>query len=140
MDCARVRETLVELQDGAGEPSIRRAVDAHLPGCADCRRFQAALARVDAGLSRHLRAPALGVAFQEHLDARLAKERRRVWADWLPAAVHFASCGVATAICLAVLPDQAGLVVAAAAGVTVVSHFLLTTAHSALDAAGDQGL
>ena len=137
MDCASVRETLVELQDGPVESSMRRAMDAHLPACAECRRFQAALARVDAGLSRHLRAPALEVSFRERLDARLAQGRRRVWADWLPAAVHFASCGVATAVCVAVLPEQAGLVVAAAAGITVVSHFLLTTAQSALDAAGD---
>ena len=137
MDCANVRETLVGLQDGPVDPSVRRAVDAHLPACAECRRFQAALAHVDAGLSRHLRAPALGFSFRERLDARLAHERRRVWADWLPAAVHFASCGVATAVCVAVLPDQASLVVAAAAGITVVSHFLLTTAQTALDAAGD---
>ena len=139
MDCATVRETLVELQDGPVNGSVRRAVDAHLPACGECRRFQAALARVDAGLSHHLRAPPLESSFRERLDARLAKERRQVWADWLPAAVHFASCGVATAACVAVLPDQASLVVAAAAGITVVSHFLLTTAHSALDAAGDQG-
>jgi len=137
MDCGRVRETLVELQDGPVDGAIWRAVDAHLPACAACRRFQAALMRVDAGLSRHLRAPALEVAFRERLDARLARERRQVWADWLPAAVHFASCGVATVACVAVLPEQASVVVAAAAGITVVSHFLLTTAHSALDAAGD---
>jgi predicted anti-sigma-YlaC factor YlaD len=137
MDCANVRETLVELQDGPVDPSIRRAVDAHLPACAECRRFQAALARVDAGLSRHLRAPALDLSFRERLDARLAKERRRVWADWLPAVVHFASCGVATAVCVALLPEQAGLVAAAAAGITVVSHFLLTTAQTVLDTAGD---
>ena len=137
MDCANVRETLVELQDGPVDASLRRAVDAHLPSCAECRRFQAALARVDAGLSQHLRAPALDAAFRARLDVRLATERRRVWADWLPAAVHFASCGGATAVCVAVLPEQAGLVVAAAAGITVVSHFLLTTAHSVLDAAGD---
>jgi len=30
--------------------------------------------------------------------------------------VHFASSGVAAAVCVAVLPDQASLVVAAAAG------------------------
>jgi hypothetical protein len=137
MDCANVRETLMEMQDGPVDASIRRAVDAHVPACGECRRFQAALARVDAGLSWHLRAPALDRSFGERLDARLAKERRWVWADWLPAAVHFASCGVATAVCVAALPDQAGLVMVAAAGITVVSHFLLTTAHSALDAAGD---
>ena len=137
MDCAKVRETLMELQDGPVDPSIRRTVEAHLPACAECRHFQAALARVDAGLSQHLRAPALEFSFRERLDARLATERRQVWADWLPAAVHFASCGVATGVCVALVPEQASLVAAAAAGITVVSHFLLTTAQTALDAAGD---
>jgi anti-sigma factor RsiW len=137
MDCARIREVLLELPDGPVDPSVRRSVEAHLPACAECRRLRDALLRVDAGLSQHLRPPVLGPAFGERLRERIVHEPVRVWADWLPAAVHFASCGVATAVCVAVLPDKAGLVVAAAAGITVVSHFLLTTAQSALDAAGD---
>jgi predicted anti-sigma-YlaC factor YlaD len=137
MDCARIREALLELPEGTADPSLRRSVEMHLPGCADCRRLRDALMQVDAGLSRHLRPPVLDPAFGARVRGRLVNERRRVWADWLPAAVHFASCGVATAVCVAVLPDQAGLVAAAAAGITVVSHFLLTTAQNALDAAGD---
>jgi predicted anti-sigma-YlaC factor YlaD len=137
MDCAAIREALLELPDGPADPSVQRLVDAHLPACAECRRLRDALLRVDAGLSRHLRPPVLDPAFGARLRERLAHEPPRVWADWLPAAVHFASCGVATAVCVAALPDRAGLVVAAAAGITVVSHFLLTTAQSALDAAGD---
>ena len=137
MDCARIREALLELPDGPVDPSVRGSVEAHLPACPECRRLRDTLLRVDAGLSQHLRPPVLGAAFGERLRERIAHEPARVWADWLPAAVHFASCGVATAVCVAVLPDQASLVVAAAAGITVVSHFLLTTAQSALDAAGD---
>jgi predicted anti-sigma-YlaC factor YlaD len=137
MNCARVREVLLELPDAALQSVDRPGVEAHLAACPECQRLHDALMRVDQGLSRHLRAPALDAGFRARFNARLARDRRRVWADWLPAAVHFASCGVATVVCVAVLPDQAGLVMAAAAGITVVSHFLLTTAHSALDAAGD---
>jgi predicted anti-sigma-YlaC factor YlaD len=137
MDCARIREALLELPDGPVDPSVQRSIEAHLPGCPDCRRLRETLLRVDRGLSRHLRPPVLDPAFADTFRARLAAEPRPVWADWLPAAVHFASCGVATAVCLLVLPDQAGLVVAAAAGITLVSHFLLTTAQTVLDAAGD---
>jgi predicted anti-sigma-YlaC factor YlaD len=137
MDCARIREALLELPEGPADPSLRHAIEMHLPGCADCRRLRDALTRVDEGLSRHLPPPVLDPAFGARLRGRLANERRRVWADWLPAVVHFASCGVATAVCVAALPDQAGRVAAAAAGITVVSHFLLTTAQDALDAAGD---
>jgi hypothetical protein len=46
--------------------------------------------------------------FRGRLGARLTHQPRRVWADWLPAAVHFASCGVAMVVCVAVLPDAAG--------------------------------
>ena len=137
MDCARIREALLELPAGPVDPSLRRSIDLHLPGCADCRRLRDALMRVDEGLSRHLQPPALDPAFGARLRGRLVNDRQRVWADWLPGAVHFASCGIATAVCVAVLPDQAALVAAAAAGATVVSHFLLTTAQNALDAAGD---
>jgi predicted anti-sigma-YlaC factor YlaD len=137
MNCARVREMLLELPDAAVQGVDRLGVEAHLGECPECQRLHDALMRVDQGLSRHLRAPALDAGFRARLNARLAQDRRRVWPDWLPAAVHFASCGVATAVCVAMLPDQAGLVMSAAAGITVVSHFLLTTAHSALDAAGD---
>jgi predicted anti-sigma-YlaC factor YlaD len=137
MDCARVREALLELPEGPADPTARRLVESHVAVCQECRRVHDALLRVDRGLSQHLRPPVLDGAFGARLRERLAHEPRLIWADWLPAAVHFGSCGVATAICVLLLPDQAGLVAAAAAGITVVSHFLLTAAQSALDAAGD---
>jgi predicted anti-sigma-YlaC factor YlaD len=137
MDCARARELLLEMPDADAMAHDRSGVQAHLSGCLDCQRLHAALMHVDQGLSRHLQPPNLDGGFRARFSARLARDKRRVWADWLPAAVHFASCGVATAVCVAVLPDRAGVITMAAVGITVVSHFLLTTAHSALDAAGD---
>jgi len=105
--------------------------------CEECRRLRPALTRVDDGLARHLRPPVLDAGFRTRLRARMARERRHVWADWIPAAVHFASCGAATAACVAYAPNRAGSVIAAAAAITLFSHFLLTAAQSALDAAGD---
>jgi predicted anti-sigma-YlaC factor YlaD len=137
MDCERIREALLELPDTAAAASLQRAIETHVSGCADCRKLRGALLRLDDGLSRHLQPPSLTPAFGARLRERIVYEERGVWADWLPAAVHFASCGVATVVCVTLLPDQAGLVAVAAAGITVVSHFLLTTAQDALDAAGD---
>ena len=137
MDCARVRELLLELPDAGAIALDRSAVQAHLSSCVDCQRLHDALTRVDEGLSRHLQPPNLDGGFGARFNARLERDKRRVWADWLPAAVHFASCGVATAVCVAVVPDRASVIMVAAVGITVVSHFLLTTAHSVLDAAGD---
>ena len=139
MECARVRDALVEEPDGPMDAALRAAVDAHLAGCEDCRRLQRALTRLDASLERHLAAPALDAGFRTRLHARLSRERRHVWADWIPTAVHFASCGAATAACVAYLPNRAGVVIAAAAAITLLGHFLLSAAQSALDAAGDTG-
>ena len=139
MECARVREALLEQPDRPLDTALRGGVDAHLVGCQDCRRLQQSLTRLDDGLMRHLVPPALSAGFRARLQVRVARERRPVWADWIPAAVHFASCGVATAALVAYVPNRAGVVIAAAAAITLFGHFLLTAAQSALDAAGDTG-
>ena len=139
MECTRVREALVEQPDGSIDIALRGGVDAHLVGCEDCRRFQQALTRLDDGLTRHFAPPTLDASFRTRLQARVAHERRHVWADWIPAAVHFASCGAATAAVVAYAPNRAGVVIAAAVAITFVGHFLLTAAQGVLDAAGDTG-
>ncbi|HEV8395240.1 MAG TPA: zf-HC2 domain-containing protein [Vicinamibacterales bacterium] len=139
MECTRVREALLEQPDGPMDAALRGGVDAHLAGCDKCRRLQQALARLDDGLTRRLVPPALDAGFRTRLQARVARERRHVWADWIPAAVHFASCGAATAALVAYVPNRAGVVIAAAVAITLFGHFLLTAAQGALDAAGDTG-
>ena len=137
MDCARVREALLEMPDWPVDTALRGGVDAHLAGCEECRRLRQALTRLDDGLARHLVPPALDGGFRTRLQARVARERRQMWAEWIPAAVHFASCSAATAVLVAYLPNRAGVVIAAAAAITLFGHFLLTAAQGALDAAGD---
>jgi predicted anti-sigma-YlaC factor YlaD len=139
MECARVREALLEQPDVPLDTALRGGVDAHLVGCDECRGLQRALTRLDDGLARHLVPPALDRGFRTRLQARVARERRHVWADWIPAVVHFASCGAATAALVAYVPNRAGVVIAAAVAITLFGHFLLTAAQSALDAAGDAG-
>jgi len=139
MDCTRVREALLEQPDGPMDTTLRGGVEAHLAGCEECRRLRQALTRLDDGLTRRLVPPALDAGFRTRLQTRMTRERRHVWADWIPAAVHFASCGAATAALVAYVPNRAGVVIAAAAAMTLFGHFLLTAAQSALDAAGDTG-
>ena len=102
MQCADLREDMLDVLYGEGEEGGRRRFETHQAACAECRRLRDALLRVDAGLSRHLRPPVLDPAFGARLRERLAHEPPRIWADWLPAAVHFGSCGVATAVCAVV--------------------------------------
>ena len=139
MECASVREALLEQPDVPMDTAVRFGVDAHLAGCQECRRLQRALTRLDDGLARHLVPPALNRSFRTRVQARVVRERRRVWADWIPAAIHFASCGAATAALVAYAPNRAGVVIAAAAAITLFGHVLLPAAQSALDAAGDAG-
>ena len=114
-------------------------VDAHLGGCKECGRFHGALTRLDVGLTQHFVPPMLDAGFRARVRARVARERRRVWADWIPAAVHFASCAAATTALVAYAPNQAAVVIAVAAAITLFGHFLFTAAQNALDGAGDKG-
>ena len=140
MECTRVREEILESFESPRPPSpavVREAIDAHVAGCPDCARFLEVQHRLDRGLSRYLAAPELTAQFRTQLREQMQRAPRPIWSDWLPAAVHFASCGVATAACVALLPFSPITVVAAAAGVTLVSHFLLITAQAVFDAVGD---
>ena len=139
MDCARVQEALLDEPDGPMDTVLQAGVAAHLVVCEECQRLRRALTRLDDGLARHLEPAMLDAGFRTRLQARMARERRRMWADWIPAAVHFASCGAATAALVAYVPNRAGFVIAAAAAITIFGHFLLTAAQGALDAAGDTG-
>ena len=137
MECMGVREGILESFESPRPAAEREAIDAHVAACPECARFLEVQRRLDRGLSRYLAAPELDARLRAQLRDQMRKAPRPIWSDWLPAAVHFASCGVATAACVALLPFSPSVVVAAAAGVTLVSHFLLTAAQGIFDAAGD---
>lgn len=87
MNCEQAREAM--LSTGTGEPDAAPALTAHVAACADCRREQAALARLSTSL-RRLRAQPV----PDGLDARLRlamatarpASRRREFASWALAA------------------------------------------------------
>jgi anti-sigma factor RsiW len=82
MNCADVRELLVETLSGTTPPGLRRAADAHLASCAGCRAEAAAIEET-ARLLRRVPDACLRdehwATFMARLDARLAHERRRHW-------------------------------------------------------------
>ena len=102
MDCREVGDKLAEYQLGGLEESARAAVEAHLPGCAQCRAELAALARLDG-----LLAPMESVRAPEELwagiEARLQPRHAGWWqwaADWrhqalAAAAILIAAVGLA---------------------------------------------
>ncbi|HEY6103208.1 MAG TPA: zf-HC2 domain-containing protein [bacterium] len=109
MNCAEVRELLVETLSGTTPPDLRRAVAAHLASCAECRAEAAALeetAQLLRGVpDAHLRDEHWDV-FMTQLDARLATEQRRPWSRvqrWLRQPRHAWTAAGATAVLVAAL-------------------------------------
>jgi anti-sigma factor RsiW len=103
MNCAEVRELLVETLSGTTPPDLRRAVDAHLASCADCRAEAAGIEET-AGLLRRVPDARLRDhhwdAFMAQLDARLATAQRRPWSRvqrWLRQPRHAWTAAGATA-------------------------------------------
>jgi len=109
--CEEVRTRLLEGNPGA-------TADPHLPGCADCRRFAAAVRAVDLGLSQLASAPLPAVPPAPAVPARVLPLRRS--------------------------PVRAALAVAVAAAAAAVLIFLrreparlpLLTAHSEMTSTG----
>jgi len=75
MNCPDVRECLSDLIDGALEPDVRAQVDAHLAGCADCRRELERLGAV-VSLLRAVERPQAPVGFAARV---LAAARPDPW-------------------------------------------------------------
>jgi len=109
MECAEVRELLVETLSGTTPPDLRRAVDSHLASCADCRADAAGIEETAQLLRRVPDSPLRTEhwdVFMARLDARLAAERRRPWnriRRWLRHPRHAWTTAGATAALAVVL-------------------------------------
>jgi Putative zinc-finger len=79
MTCAETRDLFSALADDALDPSERAALDAHLAGCADCRRELAGLLRT----VKLVRALDPGYAPAGFVDRVLAAARPTPWPTWL---------------------------------------------------------
>jgi anti-sigma factor RsiW len=139
MDCEHAQQNILESFVEAIPMDVQAVVDAHVAGCAACTAFAAKQRALDLGLTARLAPPAMSPRFRARLRERIRHDTRPAWPDLLPDAVHFASCGVATLVSLAVLPVSAPVVLAIALAGTFVSHVVLTAAHDSLDGAEEAG-
>jgi len=82
MNCAGVRELIVETLSGTTPPDLRRAVETHLASCPECRAEAARLEETTQLLrsapDAHLRDEHWDV-FMAQLAVRLEAEHRRPW-------------------------------------------------------------
>jgi len=139
MDCERVQEEILESLIEVRPPAVQATVDAHVITCATCTAFALRQKRVDAGLRGTFAAPRLRPLVRAVIRERMRHQPSPAWPDFLPDAVHFASCAFVTVMSVALLPFSTTVVVTIAAGATIASHALLTTVQNAWDAAEDLG-
>jgi anti-sigma factor RsiW len=83
MDCSNVRESLILLQDGWVTEADRRALDAHLSGCAECARLREQYAAVRSSLRALPRKPVPhNVSMALRVTASKEASRRRAYAGF----------------------------------------------------------
>lgn len=74
MLCEAIENRILDYQENNLAPVQREEVEAHLAGCADCRRFAAELQLLDAALAADIKVPELTANFGERLHERIAPQ------------------------------------------------------------------
>src|SRR5580704_14473794 len=139
MDCGKAQEEILESLEKARTVDVQGEIDAHVAACSACAGFAARQKTLDVRLSTALTPPELSPAFRTVLRKRIRWEAMRLWPDWLPDILHFASCGVATLFCALLLPFDASAIFGAGAAATVMSYVLLTAVRISFEDADDSG-
>lgn len=133
MDCREAQERLLESFDGALAPLEKSQLERHIAECPECAQFAVLQSQLDLRLNEAIAAPQLSPGFRASLRARIARERREPWPDWLPDVAHLAGCAVATGSCALLLPVPAPVVLGAGALVALVTYSVQTLLVSALE-------
>lgn len=134
MDCRQTQERLLESFEGsAPSPLERSQLERHISECPECAQFAALQSQLDLRLQEEIAAPQLSSGFRAGLQARIARERREPWPDWLPDVAHLAGSGVAIASCALLLPLPVPVVLGAGVLVAFLTYSLQTLLVSALE-------
>lgn len=133
MECREVQEELMESLDGALSRLEKSQLEAHLSKCPECSQFAAMQHQIDLRLCQGITVPKLSQGFRAAVKARIEREKRETWPDWLPDIAHFAGSGLAIAICALILPLPAPLVLEAGAFVALLTYVLQTILVSTLE-------
>jgi anti-sigma factor RsiW len=136
MTCHEAEELLLESFDEPLAPVVRRALDAHVAGCRACSAFAAQLRAVDVELAAVLTPPAVPASVAPGVRSRVRRERMTALAESLPDIIHLAGCGVTTAVCVALLPFDAPVTIAAGLGFTCVTYVFMAVVRWSIEAAG----
>lgn len=133
MDCHDAQERLLESFEGALSPQEKGQLERHLSECAECARFAVLQSQLDLRLHEEIAAPQLSSGFQARLQARIARQRREPWPDWLPDVAHLAGSAVAIGSCIFLLPLPVPVVLGTGILVALLTYSLQTLLVSALE-------
>jgi hypothetical protein len=139
MECRKAQEEIIESFEKARSADVQKEIDAHVAACPACAMFASRHKTLDARLCTTFKSPEMSPAFRTALRKRIRREKMRLWPDWLPDILHFASCGVATLFCARLLPFDASAVLGAGAAATLMTYVLLTAVRISFEDADDPG-
>ena len=137
MDCHETQERLLESFEGALSPLEKGQLERHLSECAECARFAALQSQLDLGLRERIAAPQLSSGFRAGLQARIARQPREPWPDWLPDVAHLIGSAVAIGSCALLLPVPVPVVLGTGILVAFLTYSLQTLLVSALEQKAD---
>ncbi len=133
MDCHETKERLLESLEGALSPLEKGRLERHLSECAECARFAVLQSQLDLRLREEIAAPQLSSGFRAGLQARIARQPREPWPDWLPDVAHLAGSAVAIGACIFLLPLPVPVVLGTGILVALLTYSLQTLLVSALE-------
>src|SRR5215472_8951906 len=132
MNCPEIQEKLLESFERLLVPEEKSRLEEHISKCPECARFAAEHARLDLLLREGIKAPHLGPGFRTGLRARMARQQREQWPEWLPDAAYLAGAGLAIGSCALLLPLPNSVVLKTGVLVAFVAYSLQTLLISLL--------
>jgi hypothetical protein len=133
MDCRETKERLLESIEGAVSPLEKGQLERHISECPECAQFAVLQRQLDLRLQEYIAAPQLSSGFRAGLQARIARQRREPWPDWLPDVAHLAGSVAAIGSCALLLPLPAPVVLGTGGLVAFLTYSLQALLVSALE-------
>jgi anti-sigma factor RsiW len=133
MDCRETQERLLETFEGTLSPMEKSQLEQHISECPECAQFAGLQSQLDLRLREEIAAPQLSSGFRPSLRARIARERRDPWPDWLPDLAHLAGSGVAIGLSALLLPLPVPVVLGTGVLVAFLAYSLQMLLVSALE-------
>ncbi len=133
MNCRETQERLLESFEGAVSPLEKSQLERHISECPECAQFAVLQSQLDLRLQEGIAAPQLNSGFRAGLQARIARQPREPWPDWLPDLAYLAGSGVAIGACALLLSFPVPVVLGTGVVVAFLAYSLQTILVSALE-------